>query len=260
MVSERPTAVTTSLPRLLITMGDVAGIGPEIIARTWPGLLPLCQPIVVGDPSWLNWALTLAGVAANVQEVSDLEAARPAIDRLPCLPGSGADLRKVVPGQVCAAAGLAAYEFLCTAIDRTMAGEANGIVTAPLHKEGLRAAGLSYPGHTEILAERTGTAHFGMMLFGHGMGVVHVTLHMALRNVFAQLEPEAVIEKIRLLAEILPRLQGRAAALASPRSIHTPAMAVFSATRKNALFGLRWSRRRATESTLAALGLRTRSS
>ena len=191
-------------------MGDVAGIGPEIIARAWPGLLSICQPIVVGDPGWLNWALRLAGVSADVQEINDLESARPAINCLPCLPGSSADLRKVLPGQVCAAAGLAAFEFLCTAIDRTMAGEASGIVTAPLHKEGLRAAGLTYPGHTEILAERTRTAQYGMMLFGHGMGVVHVTLHMALRDVFAQLEPEAVLEKIRLLAEILPRLQGRA--------------------------------------------------
>ena len=190
-------------------MGDVAGIGPEIIALAWPGLLKLCHPIVVGDPAWLTWALRLAGSSARVQEIGDPQSGRPTSDRLPCLPGSGADLRQVVPGQVSAAAGLAAYEFLCTAIDRTLAGEANGIVTAPLHKEGLRAAGLFYPGHTEILAERTGTAHYGMMLFGHGMGVVHVTLHMALRDVFDHLEPEAVIEKIRLLAEILPRLQGR---------------------------------------------------
>src|SRR5271168_3946052 len=101
---ERPTAVTTSLPRLLITMGDVAGIGPEIIARAWPGLLPLCQPIVVGDPGWLDWALRLAGVPASIQEVNDLGSARPTGVSLPCLPGSSAKLRQVVPGQVCAAA------------------------------------------------------------------------------------------------------------------------------------------------------------
>jgi 4-hydroxythreonine-4-phosphate dehydrogenase len=118
-------------------------------------------------------------------------------------------LTGVVPGQVCAEAGQAAYDFLCTAIDEALAGTADGIVTAPLHKEGLRAAGLHYPGHTEILAQRTGTPHYGMMLFGHGIGVVHVTLHTALRDVFANLTSPAVIEKIRLLAEILPRLQGR---------------------------------------------------
>jgi 4-hydroxythreonine-4-phosphate dehydrogenase len=190
-------------------MGDVAGIGPEIIARAWPQLQAVCQPIVVGDPGWLGWALRLTGSAAQVEEIDNPKSARPTIDCLPCLPGSHADLRQVIPGEVCAAAGLAAYEFLCTAIDRTLAGEADGIVTAPLNKEGLRAAGLFYPGHTEILAERTGTAHYGMMLFGHGMGVVHVTLHMALRNVFDHLTQEGVVEKIRLLADILPRLQGR---------------------------------------------------
>ena len=190
-------------------MGDVAGIGPEIIARAWPGLLEVCAPIVVGDPGWLAWALQLADSKAQVQSIDDPQVGKPAIDRLPCVAGSEVDLRSVVSGQVSGAAGQAAYDFLCTAIDRTLAGEAAGIVTAPLHKEGLRAAGLPYPGHTEILAQRTGTPHYGMMLFGHGMGVVHVTLHMALRDVFAHLSPEAVSEKIHLLADILPRLQGR---------------------------------------------------
>jgi 4-hydroxythreonine-4-phosphate dehydrogenase len=78
-----------------------------------------------------------------------------------------------------------------------------------LHKEGLRAAGLPYPGHTEILAARTGTQHFAMMLYGDGLGVVHVTLHMALRDVFAHLSTEAVLEKVRLLDDVLSRLLGR---------------------------------------------------
>jgi 4-hydroxythreonine-4-phosphate dehydrogenase len=201
--------VKLDLPRLLITMGDVAGIGPEIIARGWPALQAVCRPIVVGDPEWLRWALGQASSSASVKEITDPASAQPSASSVPCLPGSAADLSKVVPGQVCAEAGKAAYDFLCTAIDQTLAAKADGIVTAPLHKEGLRAAGLHYPGHTEILAERTGTAHYGMMLFGHGMGVVHVTLHMALRDVFANLSTEGVIEKIRLLVEILPRLQGR---------------------------------------------------
>jgi 4-hydroxythreonine-4-phosphate dehydrogenase len=117
---------------------------------------------------------------------------------------------------VSAAAGKAAYDFLCTAIDQTQAGAADGIVTAPLHKEGLRAAGLPYPGHTEILAERTGTRQFAMMLYCNGLsgadrslGVIHVTLHMALRDVFQHLSREAVLEKIRLLDGMLARLLGR---------------------------------------------------
>jgi 4-hydroxythreonine-4-phosphate dehydrogenase len=78
-----------------------------------------------------------------------------------------------------------------------------------LHKEGLRAAGVKHPGHTEILAERTGTREFAMVLWGDGIAVAHVTLHIALRDVFAQLTPAAVLEKVRLLNGLLPKLLGR---------------------------------------------------
>jgi 4-hydroxythreonine-4-phosphate dehydrogenase len=196
-------------PQLLLTMGDVAGIGPEIIARAWPDLLPLCRPVVVGDPRWLSRALELVrspGRAQVVRQVADAEATTTV---LPCLPASDQDLGRVEPGQVSAAAGRAAYDFLCRTIDETSAGRADGIVTAPLHKEGLRAAGLAYPGHTEILAERTGTRRFAMLLSAHGITVAHVTLHMALRDVFTHLTTEAVREKIDLLADLLPRLLER---------------------------------------------------
>jgi 4-hydroxythreonine-4-phosphate dehydrogenase len=197
------------LPILLITMGDVAGIGPEVIARSWPELLTVCRPVVVGDPGWLRWALRLVGSSAEVQEVGQIADATPSVRTVPCLRGSTQDLRGVTVGRVDAAAGRAAYDFLCTAIDLTMAGAAAALVTAPLHKEGLRAAGLHYPGHTEILAERTGAKHFAMMLYGSGIGVAHVTLHMALRDVFRHLTSVAILEKIRLCDNMLTRLLGK---------------------------------------------------
>ena len=194
-----------TLPRLLITMGDVAGVGPEIIARAWPDLPALARPVVVGDPVWMARALGLLGVRAEV--VGAEEEATPS--RIPCLMATDQDLSAIRPGQITAAGGKAAYDFLCAAIDKTMAHEADGIVTAPLHKEGLHAAGITHPGHTEILAERTGTREFAMVLFGDGLAVAHVTLHMALRDVFAHLSTAAVLEKIRLLARLLPRLVDR---------------------------------------------------
>lgn len=188
-------------------MGDVAGIGPEIIARAWPELITLCQPIVVGDPTWLTWALNLVESPARMVVVDGVHEAQPTETAVPCLVASRQNLGQVKIGQVSAAAGRAAYDFLCQAIDLTMMGKADGIVTAPLHKEGLRAAGLPYPGHTEILAERTGTRHFAMLLYWKGLAVAHVTLHMALREVFRILSIEAVAEKIRLVDEMLRRLQ-----------------------------------------------------
>jgi 4-hydroxythreonine-4-phosphate dehydrogenase len=219
-------------------MGDVAGIGPEIIAKAWPALIELCRPVVIGDPEWMRRALSLANTNQRVDavcEIRDPRESEPGSQTIPCLRGSDQDLSQVQPGRVSAAAGKAAYDFLRTAIDHTLAGAADGIVTAPLHKEGLRAAGLSYPGHTEILAERTGTRRFAMLLYastpalarapapsfkegnghGHGheqktvsggLGVAHVTLHMALRDVFQHLTCEAVSEKIRLLDGVLARL------------------------------------------------------
>ncbi|MFO0879557.1 MAG: 4-hydroxythreonine-4-phosphate dehydrogenase PdxA [Gemmataceae bacterium] len=204
----------THPPRLLLTLGDVAGVGPEIIARAWPDLLGWCRPVVVGDPGWLERALELVGRPGRVRVIDTVAEADPGVELLPCLPASGQSLTGVEPCRVHAAAGRAAYDFLVTAIDLALAGEADGIVTAPLHKEGLHAAGITHPGHTEILAERTGTPHFAMVLHGDGLAVAHVTLHMALRDVFAHLSTAGVLEKIRLLHDLLPRLLERPARLA----------------------------------------------
>jgi 4-hydroxythreonine-4-phosphate dehydrogenase len=200
----------SSLPRLLVTLGDVAGIGPEIIARAWPQLPALCRPVVVGDPLWLRRALDLIGARAEVRSVRSPAEVEASATLLPCLRATEQDLRAVVPGRVSAAAGRAAYDFLCRAIDEVRAGAADGIVTAPLHKEGLHAAGLRYPGHTEILAERTGVREFAMVLAVGDLAVAHVTLHMALRDVFRHLTTSAVREKVCLLDRLQRRLLGRA--------------------------------------------------
>src|SRR5436305_8855723 len=86
-------------PRLLITMGDVAGIGPEIIARAWPGLQEVCRPVVVGDPFWMGRALEQVGARASLQVISRPEDAAPSPDVVPCLAASDQDLRRVETGR-----------------------------------------------------------------------------------------------------------------------------------------------------------------
>lgn len=199
------------LPRLLITMGDVAGIGPEIIAKAWPTLVTFANPIVIGDVEWLRRGVKFADGSPAVQPITQLDEARVTATQIPCLNPSQADLSQVTVGKITAAGGRAAYDFLCYAIDETKAGRADAIVTCPLHKEGLYKAGIRFPGHTEILADRVGIREFGMVLWGDGIAVVHVTLHMALRKVFDNLTRAGVLEKIRLLAGLLPRLLGRPA-------------------------------------------------
>ncbi|MFO0849599.1 MAG: 4-hydroxythreonine-4-phosphate dehydrogenase PdxA [Gemmataceae bacterium] len=175
-------------PRLLITLGDVAGIGPEIVAKAWPKLPEFCTPTVVGDPDRLP-----AGV--------------------PCVNPSAADLSGVRLGGVSAEAGRAAYDWLVYAIDECLAGRADGIVTCPLHKEGLHAAGVDYPGHTEILAARTGAKSHAMLLYDDELplAVAHVTLHRSLRSIFPHITRESVLDTIRLLNGIVPRLTGKPA-------------------------------------------------
>jgi 4-hydroxythreonine-4-phosphate dehydrogenase len=204
-----PTTNSMNQPRLLITLGDVAGIGPEIVAGAWPQLVRMARPVVVGDAGWVERAIRLVGSSAHVQMVSGTAEASPSESIIPCLSPITANLADVQSGRMSAVAGKAAYDYLTTAIDLTMKGEADGIVTCPLHKEGLRAAGVKHPGHTEILAERTGTKEFAMVLWGDGIAVAHVTLHIAVRDVFAGLTTAAVLEKIRLLDRLLPKLLGR---------------------------------------------------
>src|SRR5262245_28895661 len=199
-------------PRLLFTLGDVAGIGPEIVVKAWRELNDLCQPIVVGDAGILRRAIPQTGDELEVAECSEPSGAVTSPHQVACIQATRQDLTAVSPGKLSAAAGRAAYDFLIAAIDWTLAGAADGIVTCPLHKEGLHAAGLTYPGHTEILAERTGSREFAMMLWArgplvpHGLGVVHVTLHMPLRDVIPNLSTAAIVEKIRLLDGVMRKL------------------------------------------------------
>ncbi len=243
-----------SLPLLLITQGDVAGVGPEIIVAGWSQLQAHCRPVVVGDPGWLRRAAHTMRAALDIVPVRQVDEVAATDTLVPCLVATATDLSGVPVGQATAAGGKAAYDFLCAAIDRTLAGEADGIVTAPLHKEGLHAAGIRHPGHTEILAERCGVRDFAMVLYQEGLAVAHVTLHMALREVFQHLSSAAILDKARLLDGLLQRLLGARRGSALPPSIRTPATGDSSATRRPRSSGPPSRRPRPRGSTSAAPG------
>jgi 4-hydroxythreonine-4-phosphate dehydrogenase len=213
-------------------MGDVAGIGPEVIARGWadPRLHALARPLVVGDPGMLERVLTLVDGAGRmrVQVVQTPEEADPSAALIPCLnvPGDHGDLSRVAPGIVDPRAGRAAFDFLVMAADLAIDGRIDAITTLPLNKQSLHQAGVDHPGHTEILAERCGVIDHAMMLYletttsvgsesgtrelrrGSGLGVVHVTLHVALRQVFALVNRDSVLSKIRLADQAMRPLTG----------------------------------------------------
>src|SRR5437762_10794603 len=97
-------ACMSPLPRLLFTLGDVAGIGPEIVVKAWPELLGLCHPVVIGDPSWLERAIRLVGSPARVEVCRDVTSADATPDRMPCVAASTQDLSGVTTGRITAAA------------------------------------------------------------------------------------------------------------------------------------------------------------
>ena len=200
-------------PSVALTMGDVAGIGPEVIARAWsdPALHALCRPLVIGSPAVLRRAVQLVGDPIEIQAIESPEEAESSPTLIPCIEPAGAPpVQEVSPGQVDARAGRAAHDYLIHAIDLALAGRIDAITTLPLNKEALSLGGIAHPGHTEILAERCGTPDHAMMLYlaaerepgaipeRPGLGVVHVTLHVALRRVFEMINVDSVAAKIRL--------------------------------------------------------------
>ncbi|GAB6165549.1 hypothetical protein JCM19992_15490 [Thermostilla marina] len=121
----------------------------------------------------------------------------------------------MIPGEIDARAGEAAYRSIVAAVELVLAGTVSAIVTCPIHKEALHRAGHRYPGHTELLAERCGVDRFSMVLYmgpgaplegPHGLAVAHVTLHTAMRSIFSQITPDAVTAKAQLVHDLMRRL------------------------------------------------------
>lgn len=205
-------------PRLALTLGDSAGIGPELIARaiTERGVRTRCQPIAVGRPEILQRALQVVQAPKRVVAVDSWSAAHETLhanpDAVVCLVAGGESLDKFTPGQPTAVTGQAAYDALIAATQAALAGQIDAIVTAPLNKAALHAAGWDYPGHTEILAATCGVAEFAMMLQLPGGGpianptglcVAHATLHTSLASVPKLLTKERVEETILLIDRYL---------------------------------------------------------
>ncbi|MDR3198733.1 MAG: 4-hydroxythreonine-4-phosphate dehydrogenase PdxA [Planctomycetaceae bacterium] len=207
-----------------ITMGDAAGIGPEIIVGAWREIIyqTNCRVVVYGHPGILQQATVLRKINAVITEI-------PSVDELlqksevadvltiPCIRCGGESVVEVPHGTVDARAGDAAYRAIIRAIDDAKTGILDAVITAPIHKNALNLAGYHYPGHTEIFAERCGVNDFAMMLYlGHGenicaeygLAVVHVTLHTAMKNIFGQITIDSVLAKARLIDDFMKRMIG----------------------------------------------------
>ena len=201
----------TSIPVLAVTLGDVAGIGPEITARTLlrhPELRAVCVPVVIGDEAALRTGCEVAGldpdavtVIASVEDASN----DPSLVEVVQLGPSLADVR---PGELSAAAGDGAYRFVVEACRLGREGRVQGIVTAPLNKAAMHLGGHHWPGHTEILAHEFGVTNYSMILASEHLNLFHLTTHQSLKSAVDSCTPERTTAVINL-AHALARALGQ---------------------------------------------------
>ena len=185
-------------PVVAITMGDGAGVGPEIIMKIHADerIFEECRPLVIGDARRLREAGEIVASELEVNAVSDPGDAEYEPGRVTCL---DLDLLPAdLPwGELSKDAGEAAYRYIACAVQLAMSGRADAICTAPLNKEALHSAGRRYPGHTELLAELTGTEEVSMMLSTPKLKVIHVTTHVGLIDAIERIEPGLVYRTIK---------------------------------------------------------------
>jgi 4-hydroxythreonine-4-phosphate dehydrogenase len=201
-----------SLRPLAITMGDPAGVGPEIIVKAVAELRPRIEfgelsLVVIGSNPALEQARAKFTPGIAIPTVTEGDAAWPAL----CALQAGPEGQPIRPGVLSADGGRFAFQAVERGVRLAMEGRIGGIVTAPLNKEALNTAGYHYPGHTEMLAELTGVKGSCMMLAHGNMRVSHVTTHIALEDVPKRATPERLRRVIDLTHDAISRLRlGRA--------------------------------------------------
>jgi 4-hydroxythreonine-4-phosphate dehydrogenase len=213
----RPSSARSDRPVVAITMGDPAGIGPELCLRALQerSLQDECAPVVLGDAGILQRVARACGLPepAAVLPLEDWRAGpRP---QQPLVVDCGAiDASVVQPGAVSAACGRAAYTYIEASIQDALSGRVDAVATAPIHKEALRLSGVPYPGHTEILQALTGAPRVCMMLASREITVSFVTGHIGLIDVPTSLTVERVLAVIQLTGDAVRRLRGLAPQIA----------------------------------------------
>lgn len=219
-------SAVTLPPVFALTLGDIAGVGPEVVAKGVADVrVRECgRPVVIGNVAVFERAVRACGLPVRVKRLDTLDAeTRPLALSLPAdtvlchdpLASESAAVEAVPAGANHPVAGRAAYHALACAHRAVSAKQCDAIVTAPLSKAALHLAGYHYPGHTEILAELTGVRDFAMLLHlpqgglvrgPFGISIAHVTLHTSIRSVPELLTTAKIAEKIELLHGFLVRL------------------------------------------------------
>jgi 4-hydroxythreonine-4-phosphate dehydrogenase len=192
-------------PIIGISMGDAAGIGPEVIVKALAvrEIYEICRPLIIGDVKAIAQAVKATRVPVKLRVVDDIHEAMFEFGILDVLDLKNLDVSSIEVGTVNRASGRAAVEFVEKAVDLALNHDIHAIATAPLNKEAINLAGYHYQGHTEILAHLTNTRNYAMMLAAGNLRVIHVTTHVSLREACDLIDMERVLRTIVLAYETL---------------------------------------------------------
>ena len=208
-INHYPIFLYMNLPLIGITMGDPAGIGPELCLQAMqaPAVLEKCIPVVFGDSAVLERVASACNIKIKLKSISLADwNDNPTINEAVVVNCGGIDASHIEPGKIQKDCGNAVYAYIKTAARAAMDGKILGMATAPIHKEALRLAGIALPGHTEILAELTGTKKFCMMMASDEINVSLATIHVGYAEVPGLLSTQRILEVIGLTAHALRHL------------------------------------------------------
>jgi len=195
------------LPRIAVTLGDPAGIGPEICLHLLndASLPSHCVPVVFGDAGVLRRVAAQLKIPFIAPVVTEIESPTvPTVLDLKCV-----DAASIVPGRVDARCGDAAFRYVIASIEAGLAGQVDAVATGPLNKEAMHAAGHKYPGHTEIFAERMQAPRSCMMLTSPELTCSFATVHVGYHEVPGLLSIRRILDAIELTAAAMQRIRGR---------------------------------------------------
>ena len=191
-------------PILALTMGDPAGIGPEIIVKALAHhrIWRVCRPVVVGSLPIMRRTAAALKIPITPVTIGGLDGSieTKIIKRgtLPIFDPFVSPMKRFRQGKPSAISGAAAVQCIKTAVEWARNGYARGMVTAPINKQAIRLAGFAYPGHTEMLASLTGSKEVGMMILGGPLKILFATTHLAIRDLSQAITKDRVTRAIRL--------------------------------------------------------------
>ena len=199
-------------PRLAITMGDPAGVGAEICVKTLvrPEVYAQAQPFVIGDIACLRLAMDQTGIQLPLRKMTDIDDLQLQAGVIQVLEAYAFDAGQLVMGAVSPDCGHAAVQYFESAVNLALASQIQGVVTCPINKEAVHAAGyVGDIGHQEILARMTGAGLTATLLMTQGLKVAHLSTHKSLAEAVAFVRRPVLVEKLQLTHDSLSRWCGR---------------------------------------------------